>query len=140
MLELWASTEKNGEADQTLKTILLLPDFKGDAKQVAHLAEVAVSGDKNVDWFEWYMLTKGLHDYRTGKYADALATCRESRRRTPQSIGNTQVLTSLNQAIKAMALHGSGDEAGAKRAWQKRSRVSRSLCPASTAATGPATG
>ena len=31
------------------------------------------------------MLAKGLHDYRTGKYADALATCRESRRRAPKS-------------------------------------------------------
>jgi hypothetical protein len=73
MLKRWASTEKNGEADQTLQTILLLPDFKGDAQQLAHLADVAVSGDKNVDW-------------------------------------------------------------------ERRSRMPRSLCPASTAATGRVTG
>ena len=90
--------------------------------------------------FEWYMLAKGLHDYRTGKYADALATCRESRRRAPKSQGDPKILASLNLAIEAMALHRSGDEAGAKRPWQRRSRMSRSLCPASTAAGGRATG
>jgi tetratricopeptide (TPR) repeat protein len=116
MLERWASTETNGEAEQTLKTILLLPDFEADAKQLARLAEVAVSGDKNMNWFEWYLFAKGLHEYRTGKYADALATCRESRRRAPESKGDPQALATLNLAIEAMALHRSGDEAGAKRA------------------------
>ena len=116
MLQRWASTENNGEADQTLKTIVLLPDFKADAKQLARVADVAVSGDKKVDWFEWYMFTKGLHDYRTGKYAKALTTCRESRRRAPESKGDRQALASNDLAIEAMALHRSGDEAGARRA------------------------
>ncbi len=116
MLERWASTENNGEADRTLKMIILLPDFKADAKQLARLAEVAVAGDKNVDWFEWWMFAKGLYDYRTGNYAAALATCRASRLRAPTSKGPAQILTSLNLAIEAMALHRSGDEAGAKRA------------------------
>jgi len=116
MLDKWASTEKNSEADQTLKTIVLLPDFKGDAKRLGRLAEVAVSGDKSVDWFEWRMVANGLHDYRTGKYANALACCREIRLRAPKTTGDPQVLASLHLAIEAMALHRSGDEAGAKRA------------------------
>jgi len=69
-----------------------------------------------VDWFEWWAFAKGLHDYRTGKYGDALATCRESRLRAPKSKGDAQVLTSLNLAVEAMALHRSGDEAAAKTA------------------------
>jgi tetratricopeptide (TPR) repeat protein len=116
MLERWASTERNDEADQTLKTILLLPDFQGDAQPLARLAGVAVSGDKNVHWFEWHLLAKGLHDYRAGKNADALATCRESRRRARKSKEDPKALASLNLAIEAMALHRSGDETGAKRA------------------------
>ena len=116
MLERWASTEKNSEAEQTLKMIVFLPDFKADAKQLARLAEIAVSGDKNMAWFEWYLFAKGLHDYRTGKYADALATCRESRRRAPESKFDPHTLETLNLTIEAMALHRSGDEAGAKRA------------------------
>jgi hypothetical protein len=119
MLKRWAATEQNGEADQTLKMIVLLPagrHFKADAKQLARLAKVAVSGDKNVDWFEWWMLAKGLHDYRTGKYQGALAACRESRRRVPKTKGDAQALASLDLAIEAMALHRLGNKAGAKRA------------------------
>ena len=115
MLERWASTEKNFEADRTLKTILLLPEFKADAKQLARLADIAVSGDKNEAWFGWYLFTKGLYDYRTGKYADALANCRESRRRFSQNKGNAQAPVSFNLAIEAMALHRSGDEAGTEK-------------------------
>ena len=109
MLERWSSTEKNGEADRTLKTVFLLPDVKADATQLARLAVVAVSGDKDADWYEWYMFAKGLHDCRTGKYDDALTTCRESRRRAPTSKGHPEPLTALNLAVEAIALHGKGD-------------------------------
>ena len=114
MQERWASTENPGEADHTLKTIVLVPDFHADDKQLMRLAEIAVSGDKNVDWFAWPMGTMGLHDYRIGKYADALAACRESRLRAPKINGDPQPLACLNLAIEAMALYRSGDEAGAK--------------------------
>jgi WD40 repeat protein/formylglycine-generating enzyme required for sulfatase activity/tetratricopeptide (TPR) repeat protein len=116
MLQRWASTEDNGEADMTLKTIVLLPDFKADAKQLARLAKVAVSGNKQVDWFEWWMLGKGLYDYRTAKYAEALTTCRESRRRAAEGQGARQALACMDLAIEAMALHRCGEEPGAKRA------------------------
>ncbi len=116
MLQRWASTQTNSDADRTLKTILLLPDFQGDAMQLARLAEVAVSGDKNAEWFEWYLFAKGLHDYRTGEYADAVTTCRESQRRVPKNNSSPQALAAMNLAIEAMALHRSRDEAGAKRA------------------------
>ena len=130
MLERWASTEKNGDADMTLKTIVFLPDSKADAKQLARLAEIAVSGDKNMPLFEWYLFAKGLHDYRTGKYADALATCRESRRRAPESKFDPHTLETLNLTIEAMALHRSGDDAGAIRALaEAKSNVEVYLLP-----------
>ncbi len=116
MLNRWASTENNNEADHTLKTVLFLPDFKADAKQLARLAEVAVSGAKDVDWYEWFLFGKGLHDYRTGKYADAVATCRESRQRASATKGSPEALSALNLSIEAMALHRTGDTTGAKRA------------------------
>jgi tetratricopeptide (TPR) repeat protein len=129
MLKRWAATEKNDEADQTLKMIVLVPDFKGDAKQLGRLARVAVSGDKKVDWFEWWMVARGLHDYRTGKYADALATCRESRRRAPKTRGDAQALASLNLAIEAMALHRLGNKAGARRALAEAKSSVEALMP-----------
>jgi len=99
-----------------LKTIVLISDFKADAKVLARLAEMAIAGDEQQDWYEWWLLAKGLHDYRTGKYADALTACRESRRRAPASKGQPQALTSLNLVVEAMALQRTGDGAGAKRA------------------------
>jgi serine/threonine protein kinase/formylglycine-generating enzyme required for sulfatase activity/WD40 repeat protein len=114
MLDKFADTKKNNEADQTLKMILLLPDHKLDANQLARLADVAVSGDKNVDWFEFYMFAKGLHDYRTGKYADAIATCREIRRRAPKAQGDIEVLTGLTLIVEAMSVYRGGDKAGAR--------------------------
>jgi tetratricopeptide (TPR) repeat protein len=116
VLARWGTTEDNSEADQTLKTCLFLAGSKHDPVQLARLAKVAVSGDQKQDWYEWFLFAKGLHDYRTGKYADALTTCRESRRRVPGTKGQPEALTVLNRAIEAMALHRSGDEAGAKRA------------------------
>lgn len=115
MLERWASTEKNADAGQTLKMILLLRDFKADAKQLAHLAEVSVAGDKDAPWFEWKMHSKGLHDYRTGRYGDALATCRASRERAPTTKGNPGALMVLNLSIEAMALQRKGDAEEARR-------------------------
>jgi formylglycine-generating enzyme required for sulfatase activity/WD40 repeat protein/tetratricopeptide (TPR) repeat protein/tRNA A-37 threonylcarbamoyl transferase component Bud32 len=115
MLDRWADTEKNFEADQTLKMILLLPDSKVDAKQLARLADVAVSGDKDADWFDYFLFVKGLHEYRTGKYADAMATCRESRLRAPKTKGVVQVLTGLTLTVEAMSAYRSGDKAGARR-------------------------
>jgi tetratricopeptide (TPR) repeat protein len=112
MLEHWASTEDKVTAERTLKTVVLVPDVKADAKQLDHLAEVAVSGDKH----NWCMLARGLHDYRTGKYGDALAGCRESRRRAPDFKGDWRALASMDLAVEAMALHRLGDAAGARRA------------------------
>jgi tetratricopeptide (TPR) repeat protein len=115
MLGRWASTENNSEADQTLKTIVLIPDSRGDAKQRARLAEAAVAGDPARDWYEWWLVAKALHDLRAGRYADALAACRASRQRAPQSKGEPQILTALDLAIEAMALQGAGKADEARR-------------------------
>jgi tetratricopeptide (TPR) repeat protein len=116
MLERWASTRDNNEAVHTLKTIVLLPDFKADRAQLARLAEVAVSIDQTVPLYPWRLHAKGLLAYRTGKYVEAVTLCRESRRRAPESAWGRQALVGMDLAVEAMALHRSGDEAGARRA------------------------
>jgi formylglycine-generating enzyme required for sulfatase activity/tetratricopeptide (TPR) repeat protein/tRNA A-37 threonylcarbamoyl transferase component Bud32 len=115
MLDKWADTENNFKVDQTLKLLLLRPDVKWDAQQLARLADVAVSGDKHADYFEYFMFAKGLHEYRTGRYADAIATCREIRHRAPKAQGDVEVLTGLTLIVEAMSVYRSGDKAGARR-------------------------
>ncbi len=129
LLERYASTEKNGEADRTLKTLILHPDVKHDAAQLARLAAVAVSGDKEADWYDWFLFAKGLHDYRTGKYEDALTTCRESRRRAPAGKGDVEALTALNLVVEAMALHGKGGAGEARRTLERAGALLRQHVP-----------
>jgi tetratricopeptide (TPR) repeat protein/serine/threonine protein kinase len=129
MLERWRSTDHTGEADMTLKTILLLPDHKADAKQLARLAEVVVSGDKDADWYDYYLFAKGLHDYRIGRYDDALASCRESRRRAPTTKGSAELQWTLNFAVEALALHGKGDADESRRALDQASTLLRQHVP-----------
>jgi WD40 repeat protein/tetratricopeptide (TPR) repeat protein len=129
MLSRWASTEKNDEADQTLKAIVLIPGYKADARQLARLAAAAVAGDPARDWYEWWQIAKALHDLRTGRYADALTACRASRRRAPETNGDPQVLTALSLAIEALALHGAGKADEARRTLEQAKPLVESQIP-----------
>jgi tetratricopeptide (TPR) repeat protein len=129
VLHRWASTEKNDEADQTLKTIILIPDYKADAKQLARLAEAAVAGDRTRDWYEWWLMAKALHDVRTGRYADAVTACRASRQRAPESKGEPQVLTALDLVIEALALQGAGQADQARRTLDQAKALIESHVP-----------
>jgi serine/threonine protein kinase/Flp pilus assembly protein TadD len=115
MLSRWTATDNNSEADQTLKTIVLLPDYKGDAKQLARLAEAAVAGNPAQDYYEWFLVAKALHELRTGRYAGALTACRASRKLAPESKYEPQIVTALDLAIEAMALQGEGKAEEARR-------------------------
>jgi tetratricopeptide (TPR) repeat protein/serine/threonine protein kinase len=110
----WRSTNTNWQADQAMKTCLLHPGAMMDVKELAQLAERAVAGDKKQALYAWFLVGRGLYDLRAGHFADALAACRESRRRAPETKSDARALTALNLVIEAMALHRSGDEAGAK--------------------------
>jgi hypothetical protein len=141
MLKRWVLTEKNGgpnahqrfgpnsEADHTLKTVILLPGYTADAKQLARLAEVAVAGDPTADWYEWWLVAKALHDLRTGKYADALTACRASRQRAPQDKHNPELLTALDLVIEAMALQGAGKADEARRTLEQAKPLVESHVP-----------
>jgi tetratricopeptide (TPR) repeat protein len=106
MLARWSSTQSNSEADQTLKAIILMPNARADAKQLARLATVAVSGDEKQSFYEWFLFGKGLHDFRTGKYADALAASRASRQRS-----GADELRALNLVLEALAQEGAAENA-----------------------------
>jgi tetratricopeptide (TPR) repeat protein len=115
VLTRFESTKNNMEAERALKTGLLFPDSKLDPLMQSRLAEIAVSGDPKQGSYHWFLFAKGLYNYRTGKYTDALTAFRESRRRTPKSEGIADPLTAMNLIGAAMALHQTGDQAAARR-------------------------
>ncbi len=110
MLARWAETTTNYQADQTAKTCLLHADSRVDPDRLARLVQVAVSGDENQPWFEWFLLAKGLHAYRTGRFSEALASCQKSRRRDPQN----QQCIAADWVVEAMALHRQGEAVAAR--------------------------
>jgi len=116
LLDRFASTSVNFDAEQTLKACCLLGAGPvGDPARLARLAEVAVSGDPAQAWYEWFLLTKGLYEYRAGRFDAAVAACHASRPRINAGNGNVHALAAAVIAVEAMALHRSGDGSGASR-------------------------
>ena len=126
MLARWAETTENYQADQTAKTCLLLADSRVDPDRLAKLVQVAVSGDENQPWFEWFLHAKGLHAYRTGRFSEALASCQKSRRRAPsgtQAYIYSQQLIAADWVVEAMALHRQGEAAAARQSLGEAKRL-----------------
>jgi len=116
LLDRFGASSANIEADQALKMCCLLgPGPVGDSARLARLAEVAVSGDPAQPWYEWFLVTKGLYEYRAGRFDAAVKTCRASRPRIKAGSGNVDTLAAAVNAIEAMALHRSGDAGGTRR-------------------------
>ena len=115
LLDRFAATSANIDADQTIKTCCLLgPDAVGDPARLERLAEVAVSGDPAQQWYEFFLLSKGMYEYRAGRFDAAVTSCRASRQRTNAESWYAEALAATAGAIEAMALGRSGDAAGAR--------------------------
>jgi WD40 repeat protein/tetratricopeptide (TPR) repeat protein/energy-coupling factor transporter ATP-binding protein EcfA2 len=115
LLERSDKTSKNEVAEWTLKTRSLLgPDPVGDPDRLARLAEVAVSGDPTDRWYGWKLFSKGLYEYRAGRIADAVTTCRKAPNKAKNGEGEASI-SAAAFAVLAMALHRSGDAWGARR-------------------------
>ena len=116
LLEQFARTSSNSSADMTLKTCCLLgPGPAGDQAQLARLADVATAGDPAQQWYEWFLMSKGLHEFRAGRIEAALTACRATRRPSGSASGDVNALAATVFAIEGMALHRSGDPSGAHR-------------------------
>jgi hypothetical protein len=129
MLSRWASTQQNAQADHTLKTILLLPDFQADPEKLARLAEGVVAGSEKQPYFEYFLFAKALHAYRTGKYADALAACRASRQRVGATNYGLTLLPVLDLVVEALALQATGKPDEARRKLDEAKPVIESHIP-----------
>jgi tetratricopeptide (TPR) repeat protein len=115
MLKHWAPSYSSCSTNESLVPLLILSDNKADANQLNRMVETVLS-DKQSDLYGWYVFTKALHDYRNGRHAEALSTCRERSLRVKETRFQPQVLMFLYQVLEAMALHRTGDKEGAKRA------------------------
>ena len=82
MLDQFEKTTSPSIAERTAKSCLLLATGVGadDLTRAAGLAARAVTLSQKGDWMHWRLMTRGLAEYRGGKYEAALETEPQSRK------------------------------------------------------------
>jgi serine/threonine protein kinase/tetratricopeptide (TPR) repeat protein len=108
MLNRYRGTTSDLEADRTLKLIALTGDALGEEKEFARFAKVALSGDESNGARGWFLFAKGMHDYRVGRFSDAIEAARASRKRFDGG-----PMSTLNLVLEAMAEHRLGEKQSA---------------------------
>jgi WD40 repeat protein/serine/threonine protein kinase/tetratricopeptide (TPR) repeat protein len=72
MLARFGRTDNPNVAERTAKTCLLIPDAVGDLAPVLELAGRAATGTEQHADYSWFLLCRGMADYRAGRFADAI--------------------------------------------------------------------
>jgi tetratricopeptide (TPR) repeat protein len=111
MLERFVDTDQPEVAEHTAKTCLLTPNAVADLDTVLKLADRAVTGTEKKTNYRWFVLVKGLADYRARRHADAAKWLRQF---APNAGGTHWDATAF--AVLAMAEQGQGRGAEAQAA------------------------
>src|SRR5205823_1332530 len=78
MLARFGRTNAPNIAERTVKTCCLAPGGVKDYGPVLPLAELAVTASESHGDYRWFLLARGMADYRTGNFAGALDWLRRS--------------------------------------------------------------
>jgi hypothetical protein len=103
MLKRFGDTGKPEVAERTTKTCLLVPDAVADLAPVLRLADRAVTGTEKSGNYHFFLLCKGLAEYRAGRNAEAVNWAERS---SPDAGGGSFDATAF--AVLAMAQHRLG--------------------------------
>jgi hypothetical protein len=108
MLTRFGNTDKPEIAERTARTCSLAPEAVSDVAPVLELADRAVTGTQKHRHYRWFVLAKGLAEYRAGHYAAAVEWL---NRFSPRADGVYYDATAF--AVLAMAKHRLGLVPGA---------------------------
>jgi serine/threonine protein kinase/tetratricopeptide (TPR) repeat protein len=118
MLERFVDTDQPEVAEHTAKTCLLTPNAVADLNRALKLADRAVTGTEKKTNYRWFVLVKGLADYRAGRHADAATWLRQF---APNAGGTHWDATAF--AVLATAEQGQGRGAEAQAALAKAKMI-----------------
>ena len=109
MLSRFGQTDQANIAERVAKICLMSPE-PVETDLPLRLAEQAVSGNSDSGIYYWFLLAKGIGDYRTGQFQQAIESLEACRQRCPENQGYCRALDLL---YLAMANHklGKGDVA-----------------------------
>jgi serine/threonine protein kinase/WD40 repeat protein len=108
MLSRFGNTDNPEIAERIAKTCSLAPDSVSDFAPVLKLADRAVTGTEKHSGRGWFVLTKGLAEYRAGHYAAALEWLNRFSPRADQVHADATAF-----AVLAMAKHKLASAPGA---------------------------
>ncbi|HUG93968.1 MAG TPA: tetratricopeptide repeat protein [Planctomycetaceae bacterium] len=135
MIDRFGGTDRPYISERIAKLCLLVPEAVEPAGDAAfRLAAVAASASSEDNFQPYYLLVKGLADYRAGRFQDAAETCSRSFERLPSVYAQA-----LAAVFCGMAHHSAGDEAEARR-WLALAdeRLDRRMPKESSGNVGPA--
>ncbi len=130
MLERFGNTDQPEIAERTAKTCLLIPD-PDDLERAVKLAEWATTGTEKHRFYWYFMMTRGLAEYRADRPAAAvewLKRCQPLATGEPARVATWAPLDATVLAVLAMAHHrlGQAEDAGAALA-KSRALVAENL-------------
>jgi tetratricopeptide (TPR) repeat protein len=110
MLRRFGQTDNPILAERTAKACLLLPEAVADQQLVQQLAQRAVTGTEAHAYYGFFLLVKGIAEYRAGHWERAIQSLDESQKYPDTSARQYKMLVGL---FVAMAHHqrGRADEA-----------------------------
>jgi serine/threonine protein kinase/tetratricopeptide (TPR) repeat protein len=124
MLERYAMSNDPHVIDCTAKICLLCPENNHNREQALKLAERNVRETQNHPAYRWFVLAKGLADYRADRLADALARLEQF---APNASGRHADATGF--ALLAMVHHGLHQDDKARHALASARSVLTSAMP-----------
>ncbi len=119
MLRRFGETRTAHIAERVAKICLLSPD-PVDTDLPARLAERAVASGPSSNIYHWFLLAKGIAEYRTGQFEQAVRRLEECRDLAPKT--QTYCLAA-DHLFLAMANHQLGKGARARRDYEAANRI-----------------
>jgi serine/threonine protein kinase/tetratricopeptide (TPR) repeat protein len=115
MLKDFGQTANPRICEGTAKSCLLLPSAVGPdgLRLAARVADNALTFSKEGDWLHWRLMTKGLADYRQGRFAEALEMMGRSQKALAEepdgAAGACEADTFFVSAMARRQLHQPGE-------------------------------
>ena len=127
ILSRFASTEDPLDADKAAKACLILPSSGADPNAVKQLADIAVTKDQEGRLFSYRQCTKGLLEYRQGRFQSAIEWERKALHFETPDEGRAMdgCVRILAYAVLAMAHHELGQPDKCSAVFTKAATLSR---------------
>jgi serine/threonine protein kinase/tetratricopeptide (TPR) repeat protein len=116
MLERFGGTDVPTVGERTAKVCLLTPRLVGEMGKLQSLLDQALASRGDVELLPWFAASKGLAEYRAGKFESALQFLQKT-----ESFKSAAARATV-ELIRAMAQHKLGRAAEAKESFERAKR------------------